>query len=125
MQERKRIIEDLRKGIIKILFISPEKLITDRFINLVKTLPPIAFACVDEAHCISEWSHNFRTSYLRVNAILREKLKVETILALTATATKRTEEEICLRLQIQNQAVIRISSLRSNLHATISCDEDK
>ena len=54
--------------------------------QLLPHLPPIAFVCIDEAHCVSHWSHNFRPSYLRLARIIREKLGVATILGLTATA---------------------------------------
>lgn len=58
------------------------------------SLPALGFACVDEAHCVSEWSHNFRPSFLAVGDVL-SRLGVQTILGLTATATARTTSSIC------------------------------
>ena len=58
-------------------------------------LPPIALACVDEAHCVSEWSHNFRPDYLRLKEYLQGSLRARRLLALTATATKPTVKSVC------------------------------
>lgn len=70
------------------------------FGSLFRRLPPIAFACIDEAHCVSQWSHNFRPSYLLVCRVLKESLGVQTILGLTATATRATCESIVKSLEI-------------------------
>lgn len=70
-QQRDRIISDIAAGNIHVLLMSPETLVGGAnsngwsFLSSSK-LPPIAFACIDEAHCLSEWSHNFRPSYLRL-----------------------------------------------------------
>ena len=58
--EIQKRIERIKEGSIKILFLSPEKVTSEHFASIAKQLPPIAFACIDEAHCVSEWSHNFR-----------------------------------------------------------------
>lgn len=83
-------------------------------------LPAVGFACVDEAHCLSEWSHNFRPAYMAVGPTLHS-LGVQTILALTATATVRTTGSIAANLRIPPDGVLRIDEQRSNLelHAEI------
>jgi ATP-dependent DNA helicase Q4 len=124
-KQTNRILKDIREHKVKVLFVSPEKISSEHFQRIVPTLPPIAFVCIDEAHCVSEWSHNFRTSYLRLNAVLRQKLNVKCILALTATATKRTEEDICKLLSIPTEAVIRVPVIRKNLKLSCSTDSDK
>ena len=77
-------------------------------------LPPLGFACVDEAHCVSEWSHNFRPTYMAVGAVLRT-LGVDTVLGLTATATARTVVSIRACLQLPAHAVMRCDVRRENL----------
>ena len=68
--QREKVVEDLCSGNVSVLLISPEALVGGRSgkgcLPTVAKLPPVAFACIDEAHCLSEWSHNFRPSYLRV-----------------------------------------------------------
>ena len=63
-------------------------------------LPPIALACIDEAHCVSEWSHNFRPDYFRLHEYLVQSLGARRILALTATATRPTVKSVCDILQL-------------------------
>lgn len=71
---------------LRLLFVSPEKLCNERFIELLLSLKiRFGFACVDEAHCVSEWSHNFRPSYLRVCDVLRNGLNINCVLALTGS----------------------------------------
>nr|CAG4712747.1 unnamed protein product [Naegleria fowleri] len=113
-QQRSKIMNDIRKGLVKILFISPERLCDARFIESAKQLPPISFACIDE------WSHNFRPSYLSVKNVLEKDLGVSTILALTGTATKTTEKSICEYLHIPPQNVSRQTLSRHNLVKTVS-----
>ena len=80
-----QVYSGLRTGRTKMLFVSPERLGNERFLQLLER-QDIALLAVDEAHCISEWGHNFRPDYLRI-AALAERLKVQRVLALTATAT--------------------------------------
>ena len=70
--QRDKIINDVISGNINVLLLSPESLVsmvTSRGRSLWGSMPPIAFACIDEAHCLSEWSHNFRPSYLRLHQV--------------------------------------------------------
>lgn len=91
-QLREKIMEMIKSGIVDVLLVSPEAIVAGEkssggFGSLLRKLPPIAFVCIDEAHCMSQWSHNFRPSYLMICRVLKEQLKVRTVLGLTATAT--------------------------------------
>lgn len=116
-------IEKVKNGEIDVLFISPEKLRSDSFLRMVqhKVLPPISFVCVDEVHCLSEWSHNFRTSYLHLHSSLLTTLDVECVLGLTGTATVASQESICSMLAIDRKAgIISQGFLRKNLQLSVS-----
>lgn len=96
LSEHKRAatIESIKSGDVDVLLISPEAIVASEkstgFGSILRDLPPIAFVCIDEAHCVSQFGHNFRPSYLMVCRVLYEKLKVKTVLGLTATATLST-----------------------------------
>ena len=101
-----KVLKHIRLGQLKVLFISPEKLVSNSFQRLAQTLnlaDRINFACIDEAHCISEWSHNFRPSYLRVYEILTNVFGVKCILGLTATASMKVVNDISTILHISNE----------------------
>ncbi|KAJ8716103.1 hypothetical protein PYW08_013388 [Mythimna loreyi] len=129
--QRSKILQCLKDGLLNILLISPEALIAGDSSNgisgLFKSLPPIAFACIDEAHCVSQWSHNFRPSYLMICRVLREKLNVNCILGLTATASQTTIKSIISHLNIADGAngVIRNPALPDNLCLSVSIEKDK
>ncbi|KAJ8713494.1 hypothetical protein PYW07_013864 [Mythimna separata] len=129
--QRGKILQCLKDGLLNILLISPEALIAGDSSNgisgLFKSLPPIAFACIDEAHCVSQWSHNFRPSYLMICRVLREKLNVNCILGLTATASQTTIKSIISHLNIADGAngVIRNPALPDNLCLSVSIEKDK
>jgi len=128
---KEQVIQSVKNGKVNILLVSPEAVVAGEkssgFGALLRQLPPIAFACIDEAHCISQWSHNFRPSYLMVCRMLKEKLKVRTILGLTATATKATAESIIKHIDIHDgmAGVISDVPLPKNLILTVSKDENK
>jgi ATP-dependent DNA helicase Q4 len=156
-EETLNLMKRLKAGEIKILFVSPEKLLTPGFqrfmtVNMMRNdssqagynsstssingsanaaagarlaQPWISFACIDEAHCVSEWSHNFRPSYLRLRKVLRDTLRVKAILALTATATQDTEMTVCRSLGIRPEHVVKQSVRRKNLILTVSRDADR
>lgn len=94
---RAQIRTAIKSGMVDVLFVSPELVETPGFLYFMQgpDIPRIPFACIDEAHCVSEWSHNFRPSYLRLCAILRNGLGVNCLLGLTATATKVKGKRIC------------------------------
>lgn len=90
----------LQKGELDLLYIAPERLIQPRTIELLHSLKISLFA-IDEAHCVSQWGHDFRADYLKLDLLHREFPQVPRI-ALTATADLRTRDEIVARLQLQN-----------------------
>ena len=65
-KDRQRVMEEAVAGKVAILLVSPEAVVLDGGLNSLLNLPSIAFACIDEVHCLSQWSHNFRPSYLRL-----------------------------------------------------------
>jgi ATP-dependent DNA helicase Q4 len=114
-------------GQLDVLFIAPERLYDAQFLQRLADLPPgrLGFACVDEAHCISQWSHNFRPSYLRLDIVLRDFLGLRCVLGLTATATAQTELSVRTKLRIPKAGVWRSSTLRPNLTLTVSIEADR
>jgi ATP-dependent DNA helicase Q4 len=111
------VIRRLLARELDVLYVAPERLMSARFVDLLRRVP-IAFACVDEAHCVAAWSHNFRPCYMRLRAVLCDELRVGTLLAVTATATRATEARICASLGIGN--VVRRSAARPNLRLAVS-----
>jgi len=105
------IVNDLIHERYKILFVSPERLSSAAFRRLLRhkynpdtkkfcrQLPPISLLCIDEAHCVSQWGHNFRSSYLRLKSLL-DLLEPRSVLALTATASPPVVSDICDSLGI-------------------------
>ena len=117
------VVEDIerriQRGELKVLLVSPERLFAPRFRALIQAAGDDFFSAIviDEAHCISEWSHNFRTSYLRLSLGIKQAFRGNSprILALTATATTPTEKNICELLNISPQNVVRACTRRENL----------
>jgi len=98
-EQSKEVMRAVRARLVDVLFVSPERLSMWSFDGC--GLPPIALACVDEAHCVSEWSHNFRPDYLRLHEFLIGSLGARRLLALTATATRPTIKSVCDILRLQ------------------------
>ncbi|KAK3223579.1 hypothetical protein Dsin_010604 [Dipteronia sinensis] len=120
-EEVAETLRQLQEGIIKVLFVSPEKFLNPEFLSTYPATSSISLIVVDEAHCISEWSHNFRPSYLRLRAsLLRAKFNVECILAMTATATTTTLHAVMSALEIPLSNFIHKGLLRDNLQLSVS-----
>uniref|UniRef100_A0AAG5DBZ4 ATP-dependent DNA helicase Q4 n=1 Tax=Anopheles atroparvus TaxID=41427 RepID=A0AAG5DBZ4_ANOAO len=128
---RESTMAAIKAGEVDVLLISPEAVVAGEkstgFGSLLRELPPIAFACIDEAHCVSQWSHNFRPSYLMICKVLKEKLGVRTILGLTATATVQTRQSIVSHLAIPDgvNGIISDIPLPDNLLLTVSRDANR
>ncbi|CAK6439051.1 unnamed protein product [Pipistrellus nathusii] len=126
-KQRDSALQKARAGQVHVLMLSPEALVgagTGSPACLTQ-LPPVAFVCVDEAHCLSQWSHNFRPCYLRVCKVLRECLGVRCFLGLTATATRSTTLDVAEHLGIAKEAVLRGPvTVPANLHLSVSIDRN-
>ncbi|XP_042506131.1 ATP-dependent DNA helicase Q-like 5 isoform X2 [Macadamia integrifolia] len=119
-------LQQLREGAIKVLFVSPERFLNTEFMSMFEATPPISLVVIDEAHCVSEWSHNFRPSYLRLKAsLLRAKLNVDCILAMTATATIKTLHVVMRSLEIPATNLIQISHIRENLQLSVTLSDNR
>jgi ATP-dependent DNA helicase RecQ len=116
--EAQSIYRQLADGSLKLLYIAPERLANERFLKRLQGLT-IALMAIDEAHCISEWGHNFRPEYLKI-ARLAKELGVGRVLALTATATPDVAADIRRAFDIAENDQIRTGFHRPNLHLTVS-----
>ncbi len=119
----RRIRSELREGLIQILYVSPEKAVSDDFLALIASTP-ITLIAVDEAHCISMWGHQFRPEY-RSLAVLKERFPGVPMVALTATATPDVREDIARQLNLVDPSVYVGSFNRENLrYAVVPKEED-
>ncbi len=100
-------------GDVKILYLAPERLSIDSFRQFLKTLP-VSLIAIDEAHCISQWGHDFRPEYRNLS-ILRKDFPKTPVIALTATATEKVRDDIISQLKIKNAKVFTSSFNRPNL----------
>lgn len=112
-EEINEVLNQCRLGKIKLLYIAPERLQSQLFINSLNELN-IDLIAIDEAHCISQWGHDFRPAYLKISDI-REILPKAPILALTATAIPKVQEEIISSLKLKNVRVFKTTLKRNNL----------
>ena len=114
----KNEIEEVKKEVVsgktKMLYVAPESLTKVENIEFLRTIP-ISFYAVDEAHCISEWGHDFRPEYRRIRPIISE-ICVRPIIALTATATPKVQHDIKKNLGMDDSVLFKSSFNRSNLY---------
>jgi ATP-dependent DNA helicase RecQ len=119
-----RTFEELRAGRTKLLYVSPERLGNERFLHLLER-QKISLLAIDEAHCISQWGHNFRPDYLKI-AALAQQLKAERVLALTATATPEVASDIAAAFAIEPEDVVQTGFYRPNLELRVTaCGDDE
>lgn len=116
--EARQVWDDLWNGDLKLLYVSPERFASERFLNRMRR-SRLSLMVIDEAHCISEWGHNFRPDYMKL-ARFAVELKAERVLALTATATPAVAADICESFDIGPAAYVNTGFHRPNLimHAT-------
>jgi ATP-dependent DNA helicase RecQ len=117
------LLDNCQYGNYKFLYLSPERLQNDWILERIKNLP-INLIAIDEAHCVSQWGHDFRPSYLKISK-LKEYFPKVAFLALTASATKRVQEDIITQLQLENPACYTKSFTRENLAYMVFNVEDK
>ena len=109
-----QVKSDIVAGKTKLLYVAPESLTKEENVEFLKTVK-ISFYAVDEAHCISEWGHDFRPEYRRIRPIINE-LGVRPVIALTATATPKVQHDIQKNLGMQDAVVFKSSFNRPNLY---------
>ena len=107
--------EDLKSGKTKMLYVAPESLTKEETVEFLRTLK-ISFVAIDEAHCISEWGHDFRPEYRRLRPIINAIGKNLPVIALTATATVKVQQDIMKNLEIMDAKVFKSSFDRPNLY---------
>jgi len=110
-------------GNYKFLYVSPERLEQDWILEKIKNLP-INYLVVDEAHCVSQWGHDFRPAFLKIKRV-RDLMPHVPMISLTATATPRVREDIIAQLQLKETKIFKSSFARENLHFRIVKTEDK
>ena len=129
-EKTEETLEEVKSGNVSILFVSPERLLNEKFLCALRECPNgVSLACIDEAHCVSEWSHNFRPAYHRLGSILFNRVmrsgmnnnngKMFPVLALTATATKKTEMSLRETLNIAPENALRNDAIRDNLSLSV------
>jgi ATP-dependent DNA helicase RecQ len=121
--KRRKVLQELKEGELEFLFLAPEQLGNEEILNRLKAIKPSLFV-VDEAHCISEWGHDFRPDYLRLGPVI-EALDHPTILALTATAAPPVREEIVERLGMRNPEIIVQGFDRPNIWLGVETFHDE
>lgn len=114
LQEYQEVSDSVRAGVLKILYVAPERFNNERFLSLLRQVK-IALFAIDEAHCISEWGHNFRPDYLKL-ADTAHNAGAERILALTATATPSVIADISKVFDIPQSGVVVTGFYRKNLN---------
>nr|XP_055204537.1 ATP-dependent DNA helicase Q4 isoform X8 [Gorilla gorilla gorilla] len=124
-KQRESVLQKIRAAQVHVLMLTPEALVGAGGLPPAAQLPPVAFACIDEAHCLSQWSHNFRPCYLRVCKVLRERMGVHCFLGLTATATRRTASDVAQHLAVAEGPDLHgPAPVPANLHLSVSMDRD-
>jgi ATP-dependent DNA helicase RecQ len=109
-----QVKSDILSGKTKLLYVAPESLTKDEYVDFLRSVK-ISFYAVDEAHCISEWGHDFRPEYRRIRPIINEIGKAP-VIALTATATPKVQHDIQKNLGMVNAKVYKSSFNRPNLY---------
>ncbi|PFA62099.1 DNA helicase RecQ [Bacillus sp. AFS015802] len=117
-------MEEISLGEYKLVYIAPERLESFGFVRFLNTLP-IPLVAVDEAHCLSQWGHDFRPSYLGIYKAVNQLHSNPTILALTATATPQVQEDILHHLHIPDQYKVLTGFQRTNLFFQVVKGEDR
>ncbi|MEL0641717.1 RecQ family ATP-dependent DNA helicase [Pseudoalteromonas aliena] len=111
------VMNDVRNGKIKVLMVSVERFKNERFREFISQVA-LSMLVVDEAHCISEWGHNFRPDYLKLPRY-REELNIPLVLLLTATATKKVKRDMSERFNIAPECIVQTGFYRENLDLSV------
>ncbi len=116
-EQHQQVIKDVKSGSVKILMISVERFKNERFRQLISSVP-LSLLVVDEAHCISEWGHNFRPDYLKLPTY-KTDLNIPQVLLLTATANTQVKQDMAAKFSIQPAHVVQTGFYRKNLTLSV------
>jgi len=119
-----QVKQDIVDGVTKLLYIAPESLVKEDTLSFLKTVD-LSFLAIDEAHCISEWGHDFRPEYRNLRIMLEKIEKDLPIIALTATATPKVQEDILKNLKVPNAKLFKASFNRPNLYYEVQPKTDQ
>ena len=117
------LLDNCQFGNYKFLYLSPERLQNEWILDRIKSLP-INLIAIDEAHCVSQWGHDFRPAYLKINILKKHFTKIP-FLALTASATARVKDDVIQQLELTNTKVFTKSFERKNLAYMVLHTQDK
>ncbi|CAD0009311.1 DNA helicase RecQ [Flavobacterium chungangense] len=109
-----QVKKDITSGLTKLLYVAPESLTKEEYVTFLQSVP-ISFVAIDEAHCISEWGHDFRPEYRNLKNIIKQLGQVP-IIGLTATATPKVQEDILKNLDMSDASTFKASFNRPNLY---------
>lgn len=115
--EKNRVMQELKERRLQLLYVAPERMQHEGFLRLLRSLW-VSLLVVDEAHCISQWGHDFRPDYLKIGR-LRQELTSPPCLALTATATARVQTDLCQRLSLRDPFRLVAGFRRTNLALSV------
>ena len=124
LQEYRSIMANAQCGVYKLLYIAPERLDTVSFWELLSEMN-ISFVAVDEAHCVSEWGHDFRPSYTKIAGMIAKLPKRPVVAAFTATATPQVKDDIKKLLMLKKPYVLVTGFDRENLYFEVDKPRDK
>lgn len=116
-EQHQQVIQEVKAGNIKILMVSVERFKNERFRQFISSVT-ISQLVIDEAHCISEWGHNFRPDYLKLPAY-KSELNIPQVLLLTATATAKVKRDMANKFAIQPHHIVQTGFYRPNLHLSV------
>ncbi len=122
--ERQEIYEAAYNGKYKLLYISPERLDTAEFLRLASSIK-ISYVCIDEAHCVSQWGQDFRSSYLKIAEFINSFKVRPTVAAFTATATHTVRDDIIRLLELKSPDIVVTGFDRENLYFEVRDTKDK
>lgn len=117
-------IQNIYHGMYKIIYVAPERFFSDTFINMLNFLS-ISMVAIDEAHCVSQWGHDFRPSYCEISKVISSLSKRPIIVSFTATATQVVKDDIIKLLDLRNPFVLTTGFDRENLYFSVQTPESK
>lgn len=123
-EEMEQRLSGIYQGDYKLIYIAPERLEVPSFLRLLEEMH-VSLIAIDEAHCISQWGHDFRPSYLQIKKLIARIQPKPTVLALTATATPQVKDDICELLHIEEENTIVTGFARENLRFQVVKGQDR